>query len=75
MMQLRLSLVSLTLTGLHFCSEDNIHPSLLVYKRKLDLFSLVAVCHKMRPMGFSLVWLVYHLTCAVTETLCAIFIF
>lgn len=76
MMQRRLSLASLTLMGLQFCSLGKLVRKDGFYKRKLDfLVFLVAVCHKTRPMGFSLLWLVYHLTCAVTESVCAVFIF
>lgn len=75
-MRRRLSLASLILMGLHFCSLDKLVRKDGFYKRKLDLLVFhVAVCHKTRPMGFSLLWLVYHPTCAVTKTVCAAFIF
>lgn len=42
-------------------------------KRKWDLVvSLAAASRKMRPMGLSLFWLLYHHTCVVTERLCAV---
>lgn len=75
-MQQRLSLASLILMGLHFCSLDKLVRKDGFYERKLDLlFFRVAVCRKTRPMGFSLLWLVHHPTCVVTKSVCAIFIF
>lgn len=61
--------------GLHFCSRDKLVRKDGFYKRKLDFIIRVAVCHKMRPMGFSPLWLLCHLACVVTKSVCAAFIF
>lgn len=76
MKQQMLSLASLTIMGLHFCSLDKLVRKDGFYRRKSDfLFFHVAVCYKTRPMGFSLLWLTLIWPYAVTESMCPVFLF